>query len=351
MGHAPGIDDQALERLEAVMREQGATKPAENLSVSLISGGRSNLTYAVDTPTQRWVLRRPPLGHVLSTAHDMEREYRVLRSLGTAGVSVPVPATTFFCGDEQVLGAPFYVMERVDGDVLRTDVEALSLPPSQQEGVANDLIDVLASLHTVDPDSVGLSDFGRPAGFMTRQVSRWTRQLDASRSRELRGVDTLAERLGTSVPEQRYSSIIHGDYRLDNCLVRDGAVAAVLDWEMATLGDPLSDLGLFTVYYSGLSGLDNPVVQAIDGLGSFPPVGHLIERYSTQTGHDVADLSWYTAFAWFKFAVILEGIHYRSTLGATRGDGFEGVAELVQPSIDKGLEALSNRPQTHAGQP
>lgn len=340
MEHDPKLDAAALERLTASMREHGAMGSTESLSVSLISGGRSNITYSLETSRGQWVLRRPPLGHVLSTAHDMEREYRVLRGLGRAGGAVPVPVTTFFCADDTVLGAPFYVMEHVRGDVLRTDIEALSLPTVQQEQVAHDLIDVLASLHTVDAESVGLGDFGRPTGFMTRQVSRWTRQLEASRSRELGSIDVLAERLRNSVPQQRYSSIVHGDYRLDNCLIRDGAVAAVLDWEMSTLGDPLSDLGLFEVYYSGLAGIDNPVVQAIDGLGSFPPIHRLIDRYAARTGHDVTDLSWYTAFAWFKFAVILEGIHFRSTIGATVGDGFDGVAELVQPSIDRGLSAL-----------
>ncbi|AKE01122.1 acyl-CoA dehydrogenase (plasmid) [Rhodococcus erythropolis] len=343
MEHALGLDDLAHGRLEASMRDNGLMTPQEHLTVSLISGGRSNITYSLDTSTNHWVLRRPPLGHVLSTAHDMEREYRVLSGLGRAGSVVPVPVTAFVCRDDQVIGAPFYVMERVQGDVLRTDAQALELPTEQQASVADDLIDVLAALHTVDPDSVGLGDFGRPAGFMHRQVARWTRQLEASRSRDLHGIDSLAEHLRDSVPEQRYSSIVHGDYRLDNCLVRDGAIAAVLDWEMSTLGDPLSDLGLFEVYYSGLAGIGNPVVQSIDGLGSFPPIGRLLERYASRTGHDVTQLDWYTAFAWFKFAVILEGIHYRSTLGATVGDGFEGVAELVQPSIDRGLAALADR--------
>ncbi|GCE38881.1 MAG TPA: phosphotransferase family protein [Mycobacterium sp.] len=343
MEYEPGLDELARKRLEFSMREHGLIQPQDQLAVSLISGGRSNITYALETSTNAWVLRRPPLGHVLSTAHDMEREYRVLFGLGQADQTVPVPATAFMCRDKQVIGASFYVMERVSGKVLRTSTEALALPAEQQVSVADSLIDILAALHMVDPNSVGLGDFGRPAGFMQRQVARWTHQLNDSRSRDLNGIELLADSLRDSVPEQRYSSIVHGDYRLDNCLVRDGAIAAVLDWEMSTLGDPLSDLGLFEVYYSGLAGIDNPVVQALDGLGSYPPADRLIDRYASRTGHDISQLDWYVAFAWFKFAVILEGIHYRSTLGATVGEGFDGVAELVQPSIDRGRAALAGR--------
>ena len=343
MTHVPGLDEMAHVRLETLMREHDLLNADESLFVSLISGGRSNITYGVESATKSWVLRRPPLGHVLSTAHDMEREYRVLTGLSRAGGTVPVPKAVFVCGNAEVLGAPFYLMEQVSGDVLRTAKEALSLSPAHQESVANNLIDVLAALHSVNPDSVGLGDFGRPEGFMQRQVARWTRQLNDSRSRDLDGIEQLAEGLRDTVPAQRYSSIVHGDYRLDNCIVRGGAIATVLDWEMSTLGDPLSDLGLFDVYYSGLAGIDNPVVQAIDGLGAYPSIDHLVDRYACRTGYDMSHLDWYVSFAWFKFAVILEGIHFRSTLGATVGDGFDGVSELVQPSIDRGRAALAGQ--------
>lgn len=337
------MDAEASQRLASYLRSQGMIGDGDELGVSLISGGRSNITYAVDAPGHRWVLRRPPFGHVLRTAHDMEREYTVLTGLGGSTNVVPVPVTLAMCRDEGVLGAPFYLMQRVDGSVLRTAADALALPAGEQASVANDLIDVLAALHMVAPADVDLADFGRPAGFMTRQLARWTRQLGDSRSREIPGIEHLAEHLRESAPEQGRSSIVHGDYRLDNCVVRDGAVAAVLDWEMATLGDPLSDLGLFAVYYSGLAGIDNPVVHAVEGLGGYPTLDHLLERYVRRTGWDVEDLGWYVAFAWFKFAVILEGIHFRSKLGATVGGGFDGVAELVQPSVDRGRAALAGR--------
>lgn len=343
MSNVPGLDEQSLARLTSLMQADGLIGTDDELAVRLISGGRSNITYGVKSATGNWVLRRPPLGHVLSTAHDMNREYRVLTGLAQTKGAIPVPAPVLMCHREDVLGAPFYLMEHIEGVVLRTVEEASSLSPDQQVAVANDMIDVLADLHQVDPSAVGLGEFGRPDGFMSRQVARWTRQLSDSRSRDLDAIEQLAEDLSATIPEQLHSSIVHGDYRLDNCIVRDGSVAAVLDWEMATLGDPFSDLGLFAVYYSGFSGTLNPVVQSIAGVGSYPTLDQLLDRYANRTGRDVSSLDWYIAFAWFKFAVILEGIHYRSTLGATLGPGFDGVSELVQPSVYRGRAALAGR--------
>ncbi|NLA64432.1 MAG: phosphotransferase family protein [Leucobacter sp.] len=337
-----GLDDGNRSRLVSFLSKHGLNASGSEITIDLISGGRSNLTYKVTTAEQSFVLRRPPLGHVLATAHDMSREYRVIEGLSRPGCDVPVPKPILLSDDETVLGVPFYLMEYVPGYIVRTVEQAQSLSSAAQREIGEDLVDVLAALHTTDPEAVGLADFGRPAGFMERQVRRWVRQLADSRSREINGIDRLAEVLGGSVPEQRYNAIVHGDYRLDNCLLRDSHIAAVLDWEMSTLGDPLSDLGLFTVYHAGLAGIDNPVVQAFDGVGSFPSITDLHARYAAKTGFNIDDLPWYTAFAWFKFAVILEGIHYRGTLGATRGDGFEGVSELVQPSVDRGLEALAS---------
>jgi aminoglycoside phosphotransferase (APT) family kinase protein len=339
----PGMDEASYARLVALLQAHDLVDAHDEVTVRHISGGRSNITYRIDTAARSLVLRRPPLGHVLSTAHDMSREYRVLTGLGQAHERIPVPATHVMCDDTEIIGAPFYVMDYVPGDVLRTADQALSVTSEQQHRLGEDLTDVLAALHMVDPDAVGLGDFGRPAGFMERQVRRWTRQLELSRSRDLPDIERFATLLSETVPEQHYSSIVHGDYRLDNCLVRDGAIAAVLDWEMSTLGDPLSDVGLFFVYHAGLSGIDNPVVTAIDGLGAYPPIATLLDRYADRTGFDLADLGWYIAFGWFKLAVICEGIHYRETLGETLGGGFEGVAELVGPCIERGLAALNER--------
>jgi aminoglycoside phosphotransferase (APT) family kinase protein len=341
MTDMPGLPQAALDRVGNLLRARGLLADGDPLSARLISGGRSNITYRLDAARDSWVLRRPPLGHVLSTAHDMSREYRVLDALALKNIPVPVPEPVLLCEDAEFIGSPFYVMKHVSGEVLRTSQDALGIPAKEQASLARDLIDVMAALHRVDPAPVGLQDFGRPEGFTERQVSRWTRQLDASRSRAIPGIDRLAEALGRTVPTQRYSAVIHGDYRLDNCLTRGGAVVAVLDWEMSTLGDPLTDLALFAVYYAGLADLDSPVLQSLAGLGSYPPVADLLDRYAERTAYDLSDLEWYQAFAWFKLAAILEGIYYRSTLGAIVGEGFDGVAELVQPSVERGLERLA----------
>lgn len=345
MNDVRGLLGVHLRSVARLLQERGVLSSGQALVARLMSGGRSNLTYRLDAGDADgdgpWVLRRPPLGGVLSTAHDMSREYRVLDALSGGDASIPVPRPVLICNDAEVIGAPFYVMEYVSGDVLRTSHEALSVPAHDQTSVSADLIDVMAELHTVNPESVGLQDFGRPEGFTGRQVVRWTRQLEASRSREVADIQRLAEALGRTVPPQRYSAIIHGDHKLDNCVTRHGAVAAVLDWEMSTLGDPLADLALFCVYYAGFTDLQNPILLSLAGLGSYLPLADLLERYVDHTGYDLTNLEWYLAFAWFKLAAILEGIHYRSTLGATEGDGFEGVADLVEPAVQRGMDKLA----------
>ncbi|GAB3597364.1 phosphotransferase family protein [Angustibacter peucedani] len=314
-----------------------------DLRGELIAGGRSNLTYALDDDTHRWVLRRPPLGHVLATAHDMAREHRVISAL--AGSAVPVPATVLECAAEgSPLGAPFYVMERVEGEVLRSADALRTVPLDERAPLAHRLVDTLAALHAVDPDSVGLADFGRPEGFMTRQVSRWGRQLDASRSREVDGIDALHDGLAARVPEAQRAVVVHGDFRLDNLLVRPGPwdVAAVLDWEMATLGDPLTDVGLLLVYWGeadaphGLGSVAD-VPAAVEG---FPSGSDLAARYAEVTGLDVAPLPWYVAFGFFKLAVILEGIHFRWTQGQTVGEGFDQIGSVVPGLVAAGTAQL-----------
>jgi aminoglycoside phosphotransferase (APT) family kinase protein len=209
--------------------------------------------------------------------------------------------------------------------------------------VADELIDVLAELHEVDPQQVGLGDFGRPEGFMTRQVARWRKQLDASRSRDLPGIEELHARLAATVPAAQRTTIVHGDYRLDNALVTTEplAISAVLDWEMSTLGDPLSDLGLFVVYWQGVGQEDDPITNGVSATPGFPTVDALIERYARRTGIDVAGLGWYVAFAYFKLAVILEGIHYRFVQGGTVGAGFERIGALVGPLVEHGAAAVA----------
>ncbi|HEV3361566.1 MAG TPA: phosphotransferase family protein [Pseudonocardiaceae bacterium] len=338
----PGLD---LAALEGYLREAKPGLVAGPLSAELIAGGRSNLTYYLTDGTSRWVLRRPPLGHVLATAHDMSREYRVLRAL--AGTDIPVPGTVALCTDPEPLGAPFYLMERVDGVVLRSFRDTERIGPAACEALGHQLVDVLADLHNLHPEQVGLGDFGRPEGYLTRQVSRWRKQLDSSRSREVDGIDELYERLADSVPTSQRHSLLHGDFRLDNVLVTgwadpaDQRITAVLDWEMATLGDPLADLGLFVIYSRG-AGKDDPVTGGVTSAPGFPPIDEQIARYADRTGTDVSDLDWYVGLASFKLAVVLEGIYYRFMLGKTIGPGFDRIGALVPGLVRNGLDALDS---------
>lgn len=304
----------------------------------LIGAGRSNLTYVVSDGVSRWVVRRPPLGHVLATAHDMAREFRVLSALGPT--VVPVPRTLALCADEIVLGAPFYVMEEVAGTVYRTADQTAAFGPRRAAGLAGSVVDVLADLHDLDPRSVGLADFGRPDGFLERQVRRWRKQLDASRSRELPGIDELHARLSARIPAARpgNAAIVHGDYRLDNMIIgSDDRIAAVLDWEMSTLGDPLTDVGLLLVYWGTPS---SQVSNAVNRAAGFPSGDELAHRYAERRGTDLADLPWYVGLGYFKLAVIVEGIHYRYLAGQTVGAGFETIGELTPELVALGHDAM-----------
>ncbi|MFH8341399.1 phosphotransferase family protein [Streptomyces sp. AM6-12] len=333
--HPPGLD---LDRLRALLERERPGLVRGPLSGRLIEGGRSNLTYALTDGTSEWVVRRPPLGHVLATAHDMRREHRVISALHPT--SVPVPAPVLLCEDEEVLGAPFYVMEFVAGTPYRTRAQLAPLGEERVRSAVLSLVDTLVELHAVDPAEVGLGDFGRPEGYLDRQLRRWGKQLDASRSRELPGIDELHAELGRRLPASPAATVVHGDYRLDNVLIgADDTITAVLDWEMSTLGDPLTDLGLLVMYSRTLDVPDSPVSTTAEAPGH-PAPEELIERYAARSGRDVSAVSWYEAFAFFKLAVILEGIHYRFTLGQTVGRGFDRIGELVPVFIDHGLTTL-----------
>jgi aminoglycoside phosphotransferase (APT) family kinase protein len=224
----------------------GAVPP---FTFDLIAGGRSNLTFhVIGADGARFVLRRPPLGHVLATAHDMAREHRIIAAVGTT--EVPVPAALGLCTDDAVNGAPFYVMGFVDGVVLDSVEKAAQLAPELRVPASHHLIDVLSDLHAVDVDAVGLGDLAKREGYVERQVKRWSTQWDNSKTRELPAIDEVARRLRERIPVQRGVSIAHGDFRFGNCLtdVAAGRVAAVLDWELCTLGDPLADVGYLGVY-------------------------------------------------------------------------------------------------------
>ncbi|MDT0466291.1 phosphotransferase family protein [Streptomyces gibsoniae] len=333
--HPPGLD---LDRLRDLLDAERPGLVDGPLTGRLIEGGRSNLTYAVTDGTARWVVRRPPLGHVLATAHDMKREHRVISALYPT--AVPVPRTVLLCEDDSVLGAPFYVMDFVEGTPYRTAEQLAPLGPERTRNALLGLVDTLVELHAVDPAEVGLADFGRPEGFLDRQLRRWGKQLDASRNRDLPGIDELHAALGRSLPVSPAPTVIHGDYRLDNVLLGDDdRIAAILDWEMSTLGDPLTDVGLLVMYSVPLRLEDSPISTTATAAGH-PDPAELIERYAARSGRDLTAVSWYTAFAWFKLAVILEGIHYRYTLGQTVGRGFDRIGELVPLFIEHGLTTL-----------
>ncbi|MFG2758137.1 phosphotransferase family protein [Streptomyces wuyuanensis] len=333
--HPPGLDP---DKLRGHLDRERPGLVSGPLEARLIQGGRSNLTYSVTDGTGRWIVRRPPLGHVLATAHDMKREHRVISALHPT--AVPVPEPLLLCEDEDVLGAPFYVMEFVEGTPYRTAEQLAPLGPERTREAVLGLVDTLVDLHAVDPEAVGLGDFGRPEGFLDRQLRRWGKQLAASRGRELAGIDELHASLGRALPHSPAPAVVHGDYRLDNVLVgEDDRIKAVLDWEMSTLGDPLTDLGLLVMYSRKLELPDSPI-STTAGAAGHPDASELVERYAARSGRDTSAVSWYTAFAWFKLAVILEGIHYRYTLGRTVGGGFDRIGELVPLFIEHGLTTL-----------
>jgi len=309
------------------------------LSARLIAGGKFNLTYEVSDGVTTWILRRPPLGHVLATAHDMAREYRVMSALQPT--DVPVPATYGLCADDSVLGAPFYLMARVEGRPYRFVDDVVPLGRERTRAISAALVDTLVALHAVDPAAVGLADFGRPEGFLARQVSRWKKQLDASHTRDLPAADELHARLLADIPAESRTGIVHGDYRLDNVLVDDtDLLRAVIDWEMATLGDPLTDLALMLVYGRlGEAVSDNRIVNVTSAPGYLSET-EIIERYAGHTPRDMSRFGFYLGLASFKLAGILEGIHYRYVHGQTVGEGFAGIGDMIDPLLDGGLTAM-----------
>jgi aminoglycoside phosphotransferase (APT) family kinase protein len=269
----------------------------------------------------------------------MAREYRVMSAL--AETAVPVARTFRLCRDPAVLGAPFYVMEYVDGEVYRSAASAAALGLDRLTAVAAELGRVLARLHTLDPAEVGLADFGRPEGYLERQLRRWSAQLDASRSRELPGIAELRDRLAAALPPASRTAIVHGDYRLDNVIFGpDDRIAAVVDWEMATLGDPLTDIGALLLYWELLVTGQGLFGQVPPG-AAFPPASALLEPYLAEGGAGLERLPWYLAFATFKLAVIAEGIHYRFQAGQTVGAGFERLGAAVPVLVERGHAILT----------
>jgi aminoglycoside phosphotransferase (APT) family kinase protein len=340
----PGLSPVAFG--EWLRRELPERIGAGEWDAELISGGLSNITYRVHLYSSTVIVRRPPLGELLPSAHDMSREYRVLGAL--AATSVPVPEVLKFCADPQVLGQPFYVMAEVPGVVLRSADDAARLTRSERANSTESFIGTLAALHTLEPAAVGLGDYGRPDGYCSRQIRRWGEQWARSNTRPLPGMNTLLSGLAEAVPTSPRDSIVHGDYRLDNMIVDPSdayRVAAVLDWELSTLGDPLADLGMTLTYWHDPGDSERaeiPVAAGITAHNGFPTGRELAERYSKLTGIDLANMSFYLAFGAMKLAVILEGVHARYLAGRSVGKGYDKAGQAVPVLVSRGLRHLKD---------
>ncbi|MGB7819451.1 MAG: phosphotransferase family protein [Ornithinibacter sp.] len=344
--HTPGLDPAALTAWwRTALGDDPATALAGPLTGILIAGGKSNLTYRVGDGERTWIVRRPPLGHVLATAHDMAREYTVISALGPT--DVPVPQTFALVDDDDVLGAPFYVMADVEGTPYRTAAELAALGPERTRTISERMIDTLAALHAVDPRQVGLADFGRPEGFLARQVRRWRGQMEKSLTTERPAADELADRLAAGVERASEASrpgIVHGDYRLDNILTNDAdEVAAVIDWEMATLGDTRTDLALLVLYGRLADLAPGAVADAVRAPGHLTEE-EMLRRYADASGLGPVELDFHVGLAAYKLAAILEGIYHRYLAGQTVGAGFEGVGSVVDPLLQAGLDATATLP-------
>jgi len=287
----------------------------DEVHVTQLAGGSSNLTFRVQSEKGDWVLRRPPMLHVLATANDMKREHTVQTAL--RDTDVPVARTVALCEDESVLGAPFYVMEMLDGIVFNTADDVQHLDEAQSLEASFELMDVLARLHSVDYEAVGLGSFGKPAGFVERQVKRWITQWEKSKQRELPEIEEVARRLLANLPPEGTHGIVHGDYSFNNTMFRKDQptkMLAVLDWEMSTLGDPLTDVGMVANYWTEVGERmwrSRGVGQPHKANAGFPSLDVLLDRYATTSGRDLSHIAFYRVLSVFKLACITEGAHAR----------------------------------------
>lgn len=333
---APSLDHNAL---GDYLAGKGIEAEGE-LSASLITGGKSNLTYRIsDDMGPRWVLRRPPTAGLTPSAHDMGREFRVVEALRSTGV--PVAPVVALCEDPDVIGAPFSLVEFVEGRVIRTREDLASMTDAQVKGCVDGLIDVLAVLHEVDDDAVGLSGLGRPNNYLERQVALWARQWERVKIEDLPDLERLRERLARSVPSAAGRSIVHGDYRIDNVMLDDAdptRVRAVMDWELSTLGDPLADVAMMCVYRE--PGLDQVLGEpAAWNSDRIPSSDDLAEHYARVSGRELTNWGFYLGLACLKLAVIAQGIEYRTREGAA-GGGRDRAGEAVAQYVAMGLRTL-----------
>jgi aminoglycoside phosphotransferase (APT) family kinase protein len=323
----------------------GATAP---FTFERIGGGRSNLTFAVTGASgSRFVLRRPPLHHVLATAHDMTREHRAITAIGPT--AVPVPETLGLCTDEAVNGAPFYAMTLVEGAVIDSVAGAASLGGAARATMARQLADILGDLHALDVDAIGLGDFARRDGYIERQIARWSKQWEGSKTRDLPAVDAVAKQLADRVPVQQGVTVVHGDYRFGNCITdaATGQIRAVLDWELCTLGDPLADVGYVGAHWAPA---DGSVGRHNDptGAGGFGSYDDFIARYAERSARDLSAIDFYVAFQLWRTAIIIEGVYARYIGGAYGGQQLGAELAILRDSpvelIEHAQAALARLP-------
>ena len=347
---AESLEGLDLSRVVPWLVQHDVLAPGGDAQARRLSGGLSNVTYLITQADQHVVVRRPPLGHVMPTAHDMAREYAVLR--GTASAHFRAPRPLALCEDLEVNGAPFLVMEFVPGRILSSDQACAGLSASDASALSADLVDVLAALHAIDADEVGLGSFGRPQGFLSRQVDRWGKQWELSKTRDLPAIEELFAWLTGHVdalPTDTPWSIVHGDYRLDNCIVAAAAprIDAVLDWEMATLGDPLMDLATLLVYWSRPGEeLRHRIRFAafVTDREGFWDRDALVDRYATVSGRAVDHLDVCVVLSAVKLAVIMESIRKRTLAGQQLGAGTEladGMAMATDALIEMGARVAA----------
>lgn len=335
----PGLNIEALSKWMN-SRVDGAL--AGPLVGSLMSGGRSNPTFSLTDGERDWVLRRQPFGDIPRGAHDMRREFTVLRALEGSGV--PVPRVIGLENEAGVLDSSFYVMERLEGETMRTQEDTKQLSEAQRLGLSNSLIDALIALHNIDPEAVGLGAWGRPEGFLERQLKLWKSQWDAVKVAESPAFNEAIERLSRTVPQSPPPGIVHGDYKIDNVLVDADdptRIVGILDWEMSTRGDTLTDLGLMVSFWDDEGQAHNPVTRGATALPGFLTSGQIVEAYAKHKGIDLDLLDWYIVLADLKVAVVLEQIHARYLVGQTVGEGFSDVGQMVGPLIERALSRLN----------